>query len=208
MAARIANTIGKGSGGLKGNMPPAPPSQATKIFNASLFGDMDDAKSQLDYINLLVRKSEIRAADVDNLGPDGAILKSLCGTRTPEESMALSIMAKLSKIDERDPRMLSLRSVYGSDLSKLGLARSLASRLIAKRHAEAALYAVLGKTDADFTTDSRTLYNAAMNISETNIADAQILETPNALFGFGDGVEAILVAGAAARAARVPLQNP
>jgi hypothetical protein len=122
--------------------------------------------------------------------------------------MALSIMAKLSKIDERDPRMLSLRSVYGSDLSKLGLARSLASRLIAKRHAEAALYAVLGKTDAEFTTDSRTLYNAAMNISETNIGAGQILETPNALFGFGNGVRAIVAAGAAARAARVPLENP
>jgi hypothetical protein len=153
-----------------------------------MFADVDNAKEQLQYLELLEKKSRIRGADAAQLGPDAPVLKAICGTRSPEEAMMLKILARLAKIDERDPRLLQLRSVYGSGLSKMQLARELATKLIAKRHAEAALFSVLQMRDEDFERESRVLYNASMNLSQMNIAavpPAVANDNPATIFGFG-----------------------
>jgi hypothetical protein len=157
-----------------------------------MFQDTDNAKEQLHYLELLEKKSRIRGADPDVLGPDAAVLKAICGTRSPEEAMMLKILARLSKIDERDPRLMQLRSVYGSNLSKMQLARELATKLIAKRHAEAALFSVLQMRDEDFERESRQLYNSAMNLSQLNarVSPEVVGDDPAAIFGFGDGLAA------------------
>jgi hypothetical protein len=189
MAGRIANQLQLAN--VRGNAPPAPTGAAQKALSASMFADVDNAKEQLQYLELLEKKSRIRGADATQLGPDAPVLKAICGTRSPEEAMMLKILARLSKIDERDPRLLQLRSVYGSNLSKMQLARELATKLIAKRHAEAALFSVLQMRDDDFERESRLLYNSAMNASQmsaVNAPAAVLGNDPSAIFGHNDGV--------------------
>jgi hypothetical protein len=185
MAGRIANSLQLGN--VRGNAAPAPSGTSQKALSASMFTDVDNAKEQLHYLELLEKKSRIRGADPRTLGPDAPVLKAICGTRSPEEAMMLKILARLSKIDERDPRLLQLRSVYGNNLSKMQLARELATKLIAKRHAEAALFSVLQMRDDDFERESRQLYNSAMNLSQMNnaVPAAVIGNNPATIFGFG-----------------------
>lgn len=174
-----------------------------------MFADVDNAKEQLQYLELLEKKSRIRGANAAQLGPDAPVLKAICGTRSPEEAMMLKILARLSKIDERDPRLLQLRSVYGSGLSKMQLARELATKLIAKRHAEAALFSVLQMRDEDFENESRRLYNSAMNLSQMNnaVPDAVIGDNPATIFGFGGNLigefQAVTAAGRDRRGAYI-----
>jgi hypothetical protein len=190
MAGRIANQLQLAN--VRGNAAPAPTGPAQKALSASMFADVDNAKEQLQYLELLEKKSRIRGADATQLGPDAPVLKAICGTRSPEEAMMLKILARLAKIDERDPRLLQLRSVYGSGLSKMQLARELATKLIAKRHAEAALFSVLQMRDEDFERESRVLYNASMNVSQMNIAAVPPTVTddnPATIFGFGGDLQ-------------------
>jgi hypothetical protein len=210
MAGRIANQLQLAN--VRGNAAPAPTGAAQKALSASLFQDVDNAKEQLQYLELLEKKSRIRGADARALGPDAPVLKAICGTRSPEEAMMLKILARLSKIDERDPRLLQLRSVYGSNLSKMQLARELATKLIAKRHAEAALFSVLQMRDQDFENESRRLYNAAMDASEMNNAvNPEVAgDDPAMIFGYGPagralgaGFNANRLAGRALRQAHI-----
>jgi hypothetical protein len=198
MAGRIANQLQLAN--VRGNAAPAPSGTSQKALSASMFADVDNAKEQLQYLELLEKKSRIRGADARALGPDAPVLKAICGTRSPEEAMMLKILARLSKIDERDPRLLQLRSVYGSNLSKMQLARELATKLIAKRHAEAALFSVLQMRDEDFENESRRLYNSAMNLSQMNNAVNQEVagDNPATIFGFGGNLNGEFQAATAA----------
>ena len=112
MAGRIANQLQLAD--VRGNAAPAPSGTSQKALSGSMFQDTGNAKEQLHCLELLEKKPRIRGADPDALGPDAAVLKEICGTRSPEGA----VLARLSKIDERDrdPRLLQLRSVYGSNL--------------------------------------------------------------------------------------------
>ena len=65
------------------------------------------------------------------------MLGSIASAAAPLSSAFCIELAQKPSQRERDPRLLQLRSVYGSGLSKMQPAREPATKLIAKRHAEA-----------------------------------------------------------------------
>jgi hypothetical protein len=194
MASRIVNSAEKIG---KSNAVPHPRGVAEKALQQSMFEGMDNAKEQREYLELLKLKSELRNAEEDTFGEDAPMLRAIAGTRSAEEAQFLSIYARLSKISEMDPRMLSLRSVFGNQ-SKMELAKDLAAKLISKRHAERVLMDVMGTSDDQFKDQSRAIYESSRQISEANLDDKQQITDPAALL-----VAQADPAGRLARATRV-----
>jgi hypothetical protein len=197
MASRIVNSAEKVG---KSQPVPHPKGVAERALQASMFEGMDSAKEQREYLELLKLKSELRQASEERFGDDAAVLKAIAGSRSAEEQQFLSIFAKLSKLSEMDPRMLSLRSVFGNQ-SKMELARDLASKLISKRHAERTLMDVLGTSDEEFKKESAQIYNQTRDISEGNLDDGQILDPASLLVGKRDPASRLTAATSAFTAA-------
>jgi hypothetical protein len=176
-----------------------PTSIQEKVLQGSFFGGFEGAREQRDYLELLKLKSQIKAQGAD-LGPDADILRSLAGNRSAEESLFIQLYSRMTKISDMDPRMLQLRQVYGSSLSKMALCKQLAEKLVQKRHAEQALYSVLGLTDKQYEDMSRSAYNVSMEQSATNLVGNQIVD-PSRAFGYetADLMNADRTAGVAAR---------
>ena len=178
-----------------------PTSIQEKVLQGSFFGGFEGAREQRDYLELLKLKSQIKGGTGADLGPDADILRSLAGNRSAEESLFIQLYSRMTKISDLDPRMLQLRQVYGSNLSKMALCKQLAEKLVQKRHAEQALYSVLGLTDKQYEDMSRQAYNVSMEQSATNLEGNQIVD-PSRAFGYESDtkLQADRTAGKTARA--------